>query len=106
MNPTILTHLDGFTDQGNLFSIRPRISTALKEGVMLNPRIWLQGGLLLGAATVVMADNGFLTKPLSISQLHWSPGNLQHNGEGRISPARFPKSRFERAQLRHLPPGQ
>jgi hypothetical protein len=28
---------------------------------MLNPRIWLQGGLLLGAATVVMADNGFLT---------------------------------------------
>ena len=28
---------------------------------MLKTRIWLQGGLLLGAATVVMADNGFLT---------------------------------------------
>ncbi|HSC56936.1 MAG TPA: hypothetical protein VLC51_07010 [Nitrospira sp.] len=27
---------------------------------MLNPRIWLQGGLLLGAVTVVMADSGFL----------------------------------------------
>ena len=27
---------------------------------MLKPRIWLQGGLLLGAVTVVMADSGFL----------------------------------------------
>jgi cytochrome c peroxidase len=27
---------------------------------MLNPRIWLHGGLLLGVVSVVMADNGFL----------------------------------------------
>lgn len=27
---------------------------------MLNPRIWLQGGLLLGVVSVVLADSGFL----------------------------------------------
>src|SRR4029079_14863762 len=38
----------------------PLPGTTNREGIMPNVRIWLQGGLLLGAVTVALADSGFL----------------------------------------------
>ena len=55
---------------------------------MLNLRIWLQGGLLLGAVTVALADSGFLPNlfPFKTPLERWKRSAPQGKS---ISPGRF-----------------
>ena len=53
---------------------------------MLNPRIWLQGGLLLGVVSVVLADSGFIPNlfpfpdPTGIVETFNTTGNVDLTG--------------------------